>query len=379
MKIGILTLTLHTNYGGILQAYALQTVLERMGHEVVVFNTTFKPKQTKWLKVPKRVIKKILGKDIVVFQEQKENREAPIINSKVWKFREKYIHEYLISNFNELGNKEFDCIVVGSDQVWRPIYFEEQWRTRIEDAYLAFTKGWNIRRIVYAASLGVDSWEYSDEKTINCRELINLFDNVSVRESSAISLVRDYLGITVSQVIDPTFLLSSSDYLQLAKKELGENYYQGELLVYFLNPNSEKKELIEKVARQKGLKPFYVNNRMQDIKSPIKDRVLPSVEEWLYGFHNAKFVLTDSFHACVFSIIFQKPFVAFSNMERGTTRFTSLLRGLGLDKNLICTAACYDEDNSYGIENENILLLSSLIDKSMMFLRNSLCSNSKKN
>ena len=67
MKIGILTLTLHTNYGGILQAYALQTVLERMGHEVEVFNRLFTPSKTRWSQIPKRLVKKLLGRDVVLF------------------------------------------------------------------------------------------------------------------------------------------------------------------------------------------------------------------------------------------------------------------------------------------------------------------------
>ena len=143
MKIGILTLPLHTNYGGILQAYALQTVLERMGHEVVIFNHERKYRLPLWrlpLSYTKRIIKKyILGrKDTKIFAEQKLRDDYTKISQHTQKFIDTYLHTYNVETFKKLKSTDFDAIVVGSDQVWRPKYFVSLFVDRIENAFLSF-------------------------------------------------------------------------------------------------------------------------------------------------------------------------------------------------------------------------------------------------
>lgn len=334
MKIGILTLTLHTNYGGILQAYALQTVLERMGHEVVVFNRPFVPLKTRWLEVFKRIIKKTIGKDVAIFKELKYNREAPYINHDVWEFRKKYINERTIDSLYEIRENDVDCIIVGSDQVWRPIYFEAQWHCGIKDAYLDFTKGWKIKRVAYAASLGVDQWEQNSKTTKMCKNAAKMFNAISVREQSGVSLLKYNLGVDATHVLDPTLLLDSDDYKKLFEVEKTPKS-KGNLLVYILDPNKEKTKLVERIAIEKQLNTFSVNNSLIRESAPIEERKLPSVEAWLRGFYDAEFVVTDSFHACVFSILFNKPFVVFANENRGASRIVSLLKMFGMEKSLI--------------------------------------------
>ena len=213
MKIGILTLPLHTNYGGILQAYALQTVLERMGHEVKVINRNTDYKLPLWktpLVYSKRIIKNILGYKIPLFYEQKLIKEQPIIRQNTDRFIQRYIHTLNVDNYSDLKAEDFDAIVVGSDQVWRPKYFG-----KIEDAYLQFAKDWNIKRIAYAASFGTAEWEYTDRQTAICKDLIKKFDAVSVREDSGEELCLKKYGIIASQVLDPTMLLTKDDYCNL--------------------------------------------------------------------------------------------------------------------------------------------------------------------
>ncbi len=334
MKIGILTLTLHTNYGGILQAYALQTVLERMGHEVMVFNRPFVPLKTRWCEVFKRIIKKSIGKDVVIFKELKYNREASYINQNVWEFRKKYIHERTIESLCEIRENDVDCIVVGSDQVWRPVYFESQWETGIENAYLDFTKGWDLKRVAYAASLGVDQWEQNSTTTETCKYAVKLFDAISVREPSGVSLLKDNFGVEATHVLDPTLLLTSDDYKNLFK--VGKTpKSKGNLLVYILDPNKEKSKVVKRIAIEKQLNTFSVNNTLVKESAPLEERKLPSVEAWLRGFYDAEFVITDSFHACVFSILFNKPFAVFANEKRGASRIVSLLKMFGLEKSLL--------------------------------------------
>ena len=368
MRIGILTLPLHTNYGGILQAFALQTVLERLGHEVKVINKNTAYRLPIW-KAPfvysKRIVKNICGQHIPIFFEQKFLEEKPIIEQNTNKFIRKYIHTITVDDFSFLSS-DFDTIVVGSDQVWRPIYFR-----KIEDAYLGFAKDWDIRRIAYAASFGTDEWEYSKKQTKLCKELLKCFDAVSVREKSAVDLCMRYFAREASHVLDPTMLLSADDYIgHFDLKALPKS--QGTLLCYFLDESSEKKAVAAKMAEETGLVMFNVNAKVEDWSISVEKRIQPPVESWLRGFYDADFIVTDSFHACVFSLIFNKPFIVVANKERGITRISSLLEEFNLKNRLVYTvndlssnlkSICFDNINSFIRikRNESIeFLLSSL-------------------
>lgn len=339
MRIGILTLPLHTNYGGILQAYALQTVLERMGHEVVVFDIKREFKLPFWkypLAYIKRAIKKYIlkKKNVRIFEEQYRKSIYPIINQHTQEFIDKYIHLYNVKSLKEVKEEDFDAIVVGSDQVWRPKYFIPMFKTSIQDAYLAFAKDWNIKRIVYAASFGTDEWEYTPAQIKECGELLRLFDAVSVREKSAIKLCKEHFGIKVQHVLDPTMLLCKEDYIKLF--EIAKTPKSpGTLLNYILDETPEKIEIINKIAKERKLIPFRVNSKIENAHAPLEERIQPPVEAWLRGFYDAEFIVTDSFHACVFSIIFGKPFVVIGNKERGMARFESLLKMFELENCMI--------------------------------------------
>lgn len=337
MKIGILTLPLHTNYGGILQAYALQTVLERMGHEVVVIDTPNVKPNPSLFTLSKRVVKRLLGKRVGVFSERYHNTTYPIISQYTQPFIDKYIHRKVVNSPEELQESDFDAIVVGSDQIWRPKYYG-----KIENAYLAFAKGWHIKRIAYAASFGTDEWEYTEEQTKECGELLKKFDTVSVREASGVQLCKEHFGVEAKHVLDPTMLLTKEDYIRLIEAA-GTPKSKGSLLNYILDETPEKCALIEKIAKGKNLKPFRVNSRVEDHTAPLEERIQPPVEQWLRGFYDAEFVVTDSFHACVFSILFGKPFIVVGNKVRGMARFESLLKMCGLEDRLILNINEYKE------------------------------------
>ena len=339
MRIGILSLPLHTNYGGILQAYALQTVLERMGHEVVVFDTPKEMHLPLWkapLAYGKRFLEKyVMGnKGVCVFYEQKINRENPIIRQYTDAFISKYIHTKTIKNFSEFHGKYFDCIIVGSDQVWRPMYFTYLFSTDMDNAYLAFADKWNIKRVAYAPSFGTDEWEYTPKQTERCGELLRKFDGISVRESSGVGLCKEHFGVQAEHVLDPTMLLAKEDYIKLFTDAKAPKS-KGTLLCYVLDETPEKQALVKRIANERNLVPFRVNNsKVENHSAPLNERIQPPVEKWLRGFYDAEFVVTDSFHACVFSILFEKQFVVVGNEKRGMSRFNSLLKMFGLENRL---------------------------------------------
>ncbi len=356
MRIGILTLSLHTNYGGILQAYALQTVLERMGHEVHVIEKKRRPLSIPIQKMPfcygKRIVKNIIGRKCPIFYEQKYNREQLIIRQNTDKFIKKYIHIAEYDDFSDIKESEYDAIVVGSDQVWRPKYFG---LNQIENAYLKFAEGWNIKRIAYAASFGTDEWEYTPKQTEECGRLLRMFDVVSVREDSGVDLCKRYFGVEAQHVLDPTMLLDKDDYIKLFKAA-NTPKSKGNLLCYILDENEEKTALVKRIADEKGLIPFNVKSISDDINSPLSERIQPPLEQWLRGFYDADFVITDSFHACVFSIIFNKPFLAIGNSKRGMSRFKSLFEVFRFTNFIVtdCIQFCQDEDINWCEVNEQL-------------------------
>lgn len=340
MKIGILTLPLHTNYGGILQAYALQTVLERMGHEVVVFDTPNKATYPPLWKLPlsfgKRILLKCMGRGNRIFQERYSNKVRSVVARYVQQFVDDKIHRKVFIKFSRLNASDYDAIVVGSDQVWRMIYFVPMWRMQpMENAFLAFTQGWNIKRISYAASFGTEEWEYTKEQTQLCKEALQKFDAVSVREENGVKLCKQYFDADALHVLDPTMLLAAEDYIELFKQKQTPKS-NGTLLNYVLDETDEINQLIQKVASEKKLNPFAVNNPFEcDESKPLNQRIKQSVEAWLRGFYDADFVITDSFHACVFSIIFKRQFVVVGNKSRGMARFESLLKMFCLEDRLV--------------------------------------------
>lgn len=369
MRIGILTLPLHTNYGGILQAYALQTVLERMGHEVCLIEKRRRPLKLPLWKAPlsygKRIVKNLTGHPFPIFYEQKINRETQIIRQNTDKFISKYIKRKIVNDYYDIQENDFDAIVVGSDQVWRPKYFG---LNQIENAYLKFAEGWNIKRIAYAASFGTDEWEYTPKQTEECGRLLRMFDVVSVREDSGVDLCKRYFGVDAQHVLDPTMLLGKEDYIKLFT-DANTPKSKGNLLCYILDETEEKKALIKRVADEKGLIPFNVKSQSDDVNSPLSERIQPPLEQWLRGFYDAEFVVTDSFHACVFSILFNKPFIVYGNVDRGLSRFKSLLTMFGLEDRIITNVI--DEVNSSEIDwNRVDRILNDRIILSENFLIN---------
>lgn len=330
MKIGIITLPLHTNYGGILQAYALQTVLERMGHEVEILEEPHEYKRASLKRYIRRVLKKCIGKRSIINYEGFMRKWQPRVAIDIDEFINTYIHRRIVK-YNTLREGEYDAFVVGSDQVWRPSYNQH-----LEQAFLNFTENWkNVKRIAYAASFGVDNWEFTKKQTEECKRLVQKFDFVSVREDTAVNLCKEHLGIEATHVLDPTLLLSADDYQKLIDGlKISDSPY---VFSYLLDESEEKIDILEDISKRLNL-PVRKIKLEKDISkipmSKLKSLTYPSIQEWLASFAQADFVVTDSFHGTVFSIIFNKPFVVLPNKGRGVARFESLLKDISLENRI---------------------------------------------
>lgn len=340
-KIGIITLPLHTNYGGILQAYALQKVLESMGHDAVIISGKVKKIKVPILKLPfvlfKRIVLRyVFRRDLELLVEKRINIEQPIVCKHTHQFVDKYLN---ISNIplDKLQENSFNALIVGSDQIWRPNYCEN-----IYDSFFDFATKWNVKRIAYAPSFGKDEWDYSELQTKRCSDLIQLFDAISVRELGGVGLCKENFKIDAKVVLDPTMLLSASDYID-SLQILNTPKSNGNLMIYVLDNTASKNDIIGIVKDKLSLTIFTTGSKVEDIFATLDQRIQPPLEEWLRGFYDADFVVTDSFHACVFSILFNKPFVVCSNQLRGNERFVSLLSLLNLEDRIVNSAEDLDK------------------------------------
>ena len=261
----------------------------------------------------------------------------------------------------------FDAYIVGSDQVWRPRY-----SPCLTNYFLDFVESErNVKKIAYAASFGVDNWEFTEEQTRECARLAKQFDAISVREDSAVDLCKRYFDVKATHLLDPTMLLNKEIYTSIfAKERISQS--PRNLLTYILDKSAEKDRIINNVARKYNLKPFSVMPRRgfsEPGRKDIQDCVLPSVEEWIRGFMDAQFVITDSFHGTVFSILFNKPFISIANKNRGLTRFTSLLKLFQLEDRLIFSSNNFIPDRLKEIDWDKLnAILKVEKDKSIYFL-----------
>jgi hypothetical protein len=355
IKIAVLTLPFNVNYGGVLQAYALMEYLKRLGHstELLFVQMEGKPFIEKVETALKRFILKYIlqSRRFYSLFPLKEHR---LIEVNIKNFADTYIGPrtapiYNEKDFMKIVQDRYDAYIVGSDQVWKP-----KWNPFINHAFFDFVKNNDAVLLSYAASFGVDKWEYTAEETASYKEQIKRFKGVSMREDSGVELCKEYFDRDAEHVLDPTLLLTTNDYRELTEKE-NEKPSDGALLCYILDRNEDKDSLVKMVSNELDLDPFSVNCRSNDIEAPISDRIYPPVTSWLRGFDDAEFVITDSFHGCIFSILFNKPFIVYGNEIRGMTRFTSLLKMFDLESRLIYSTKELAEGSiSAGIDWEKV-------------------------
>ncbi|MFS3859588.1 polysaccharide pyruvyl transferase family protein [Proteus mirabilis] len=355
MKIGILTQPLVTNYGGLLQAYALQKYLIKNDFEVLTVD--IRPKKPKLWGIKSiivNIIKKYLlrRKNIAILPISKKEKKT------IRKYTSKFINENIkttekiksIKEINKLNKYNFDAYIVGSDQVWRPAY-----SPNITTYFLDFLKNdTKTIRIAYAASFGLDNCnEFTQKQLKICSELAKKFHLISVREDSGVELCKKYFNLNAQHVLDPTMLLNKEDYIELIKKDnISRN--TGNMMTYILDSSPDKEKIINIVAKKYKLTPYSV---MPD----KNNKVYPPVTQWLRGFWDAEYVVTDSFHGVVFSIIFNKQFIAIGNINRGLARFSSILKKFSLENRIIFSSK--DLNDEFFNHKIDYCLINEILEK----------------
>ncbi len=312
--IGVLTLPLTHNYGGILQFIALQQVLTSFGYNTLLLD--FQPSggtAKAWLKS-------------LLFQYSFGN-----IN----RFKKRYVVEQTEPNntVQELRKVVLDqqlaAVIVGSDQVWQ----ERFTQGNLGAYFLHFLKDDSVPKVAYAASFGTTKIETAIDAA-EISEALQTFTAIAVREDSGKTILADVFGYSdATHVLDPTLLLPTSFYESLISDGEIKTSNPG-LFAYVLDETDEMRAQIEQFAESNNLSVSKIKHRPSTKIGELLQQK-PSVEQWLYEFKNAKFVVTDSYHGMLLSIIFEKQFVVLVNQKRGAARFESLTRLLGLGDRLL--------------------------------------------
>lgn len=329
MRIGILTLPLVNNYGGYLQAWALQQTLTRLGHDAILLdrrrNDEHRPRKglKEYAKDVARpawhLLKRVLGRMPQIYINEYDWFMNHDINPKTDRL-------YGTGELKQaVESLQLDAVIVGSDQVWRRWTHDPNFIT-LKDFFLSFLdESSSLKRVAYAVSFGLDRWELSDEETKDYAALAKRFTGISVREDSGVKLCKDYLQVDAIHVLDPTMLLEVADYKKLIAERKTTSYFNT-LTSYILDCNNEIKNVLQSLSDEKQLpwKDFFESY-------PVP----PSFAQWIRAFSDATMIVTDSFHGTVFSILFNKPFVVLGNELRGQARFSSLLKIFGLEDRLV--------------------------------------------
>ncbi|OPZ97625.1 MAG: Polysaccharide pyruvyl transferase [Bacteroidetes bacterium ADurb.Bin408] len=295
LHIGIITFHRAINYGAILQAYALQHVVEKMGCDCNVIDYRNKVLESKHKKVRLRDCRNPLDMARFIFYSGHNNR-------KYDKFRDFLnTHIKMSSTCNSTEDlqriaPQYDRFICGSDQVWnhRITNFDKNY-------FLDFCNN-PVKKNSYAASFGFSS--LSNEYVEKYQLLLKGFNKIAVRESQGKEIIRKLIGKNVDVVLDPTMLLDGADWAKIACEYRTKNY----ILVYAFGRTSETMKIfIEKLAFQTKCSVVYISPTIyKQVKATYEKCIGPA--EFLGLFKNAKYVVTNSFHGTAFALIFNKNF-----------------------------------------------------------------------
>ena len=360
MKIGILTFHWANNYGAVIQAYALLSKLKELGHDAYIIDRRM---------IYKGVFRKLyhkfsyehyfswrhFWKDTKSFLQPKSNKYTS--------------HNELLAKF---PNEKFDAVIVGSDQVWR-------WKLIGLNYFLDFITDSSTKRYSYAASFGLDEWHGTEEDRKAISELLKKFNRISVREESGVKICKETFGVDVELVLDPTLLHTRDFYEKTLLKDhpAKEN---NKIISYILGNNNKQQAVeIANLAKKMGLchnELFWtgINNPSLIGKSEFHaTHVSPT--EWINEIRNARYIITNSFHATVFSILFQKQFVVLAHEGGGRNRLETLFNNLGIKGRFVSSVEEAKDLLDKKIDYTPVVERHKVLMKNSIEYLNAICNN----
>lgn len=318
LKIAINTIVDYSNYGNRLQNYAMQVILEQLGHDVVTLDTKINyvpDNKSKFSKILHLIISGQIMHKVLLRKYNKLRK------SGFRQFSKQYIKESSFRVSKDTTDFSFDsdidCYVVGSDQVWN--YSFSRFSSR---DFISYSEK---PRISYAASFGVSS--IPDDLKLIYTDGLKSFNSLSVRERAGVNIIEDLCQRHAELVLDPTLLISQKVWKNLISER--KKYKKKYALVYFLGDISKKdRDYIKLITKESNLEVKQLGYE-KDYNLWAADPI-----EFVNLFSQAELVFTDSFHACVFSIVFKKNFEVFKRQFDGpsmNSRIETLLSDFKLN------------------------------------------------
>ena len=247
------------NYGACLTAYALYKILENLNYEVKLINVSN------------------LGQNLSYNFNDFINQNCHITKT--------------IKTIDDIKNinKDNSIYITGSDQVFRPYLVKNNLSYFLFDYVIS-----NSKKIAFSASYGVNKEKFITETHSSTLEKMKTslksFDYISVREKSGVEICKDLFDVESEWIIDPVFILDTSNYDELIKNSIKD--FSNKIVSYVLNINKEYKKAYKYLSKKYNLEIIELSNSNE------------SIENWLAAIKNCKFLITDSFHGMCFAIIF---------------------------------------------------------------------------
>lgn len=343
MKIGIVTYNSAHNYGAVLQAWALQKYLEKEGHQVEIVN--YRPwviddvyAMAKKKKISKnRYMNTVLNKARIV-KSCVTDKEKFKRYRRFEKFIAKDLHTTKVyRRYTEAAadsSLKYDVLIAGSDQIWNSAISKQ-----ISPMYFLAFGDENTKRISYAASIGAE--RLPEEEEYIFRRYLRDFDYISVREVNAQESVQQYTTKPVELVADPTFLIKQEDFKEIKREFKVEEKYIYVHNVHLAREDKALNEVAEELSQRTGL-PIVHNRKEKFFSNEGRKFLSGSPGEFIGVISNAEYVVTNSFHATVFSIIYRRNFITVPHFKN-PDRMKYLLSTLGIENHLISRKKYFPE------------------------------------
>lgn len=361
--VGIITFHSAHNYGAMLQVYALQQCISKYQFDVTVidYRNDEIDKQYKLIKIDKSNIKsklKSIGSNLILYKKNKKRYDT---FNKFMNENLKLSNTYNGIDMLKENSPRYDIYITGSDQVWNYNIVGE-----LSDAYTLNFGNESVKRISYAASIGDNNLvkKHKDDY----RNKLQILDYISVRELDGKKALENVIDKSVEVVLDPTLLLDKKEWDSklISNNGIGEKY----ILAYVVEHNEEYINIVNYLSKLTGYKVVYFEKRNKYYENPLKSAYTEGPFEFVNLIKNATYVIATSFHATVFSILFNKKFFVVPHVKTGA-RVTNLLERLNIEGRDVNSLEefknkDYNEEIDY---NEVEEILNQERDKSIKWLK----------
>ena len=363
MKIGIITIQNVNNYGAELQSYALCRKLNKMGYDAEIINYLFGINPNHRFDGEKRTVPISLKQIVKV-------KLLPIVQDMFCSFypKNKKIRNQRFDDFHATYNRltetvypsvkslsdadfDYDVICIGSDQVWN--YLKGY---SLEPFFASFDKK-STKKISYGSSIGLSSISKEAEGVF--KDALSVFSHLSVREQQASELLGKLLHRDIEVVLDPTLLLGSKEWLEVAKFDMCPTYKYILVYIVTIKPCNYVLELARHIAKRRNLQIVRIcrDAYPEHSGNDVNEILTAGPSDFVGLFSRAEFVVTNSFHGTVFSINFSKPFYSvIKNHHLTNSRLTGILQKFDLEKRIVTVGSPFPDicDIDYAISMEKL-------------------------